>query len=168
LTENLYAYYLRYLRPYDYGHFVEYATRIFGENCLAGIDKPTTAALEHELLKETPLLLMFPQSRDFFQPVVNRRYSFHDLEYTLDRTLAPKLYLESGEAKPGISEMLEEFDAFHPQLAAQIRDLKERAKIGFPEKDLFMALKDALDDIQVVLYANDRWERKMDFTSCAA
>jgi len=168
LTENLFAYYLRYLRPYDYGHFVEHATWIFGENCLARIDKPTKAALEHELLKETPLLLMFPQSQDFFQPGVYRPYSFHDLEYTLNRTLALKVYLETGEAKPSISEMLEAFNALHPQQAAQIEGLKERAKNGFPEKDLFLVLKDALDDIRAVLSANDRWEGKMDFTSCAA
>jgi hypothetical protein len=152
LTERLFAYYLRHLKPYDYRSFPESAIRIFGDDFYTTIKEPDAAALTRELLRDAPLLLMFPQSQDFFQPGVTRAFDFTDLEYMLDRTLALKVYLDTGQILRSISGMLREFNATYQRHAEEIARMKQLGDVH-PNKQMFALLRDVLDDIHTALSA---------------
>lgn len=162
LTPDLFAYHMNFLQPYEYARFLDNSNLIFGEDCLVKITRPGQKALIHSLLKETPLLLMFPRSQEFMQPDVRGTLSCHDLEYKLDRALALKLYLQRGTVKGSISEMLQEFDAANPRQALEIARLRNRIKGKQPDRELFVFFKGLIDDIHGRLASDDCWESSME------
>ena len=161
VTHNLFAYFVRYLKPYDYPYLQHCSSLAFGDDSLVRIGTPPRAALAHELLKETPLLLMFPRSQNFIQPHAGEDFSAYDVEYKLDRALALKVFLDCGLVKKSIPEMLAAYDAANSKQAEQLRSLRERIRQQGPDMELFVFFKGVLDDIHSALVAGDGWENSV-------
>jgi predicted nucleotidyltransferase len=158
LTDNLFAYLLRGFAPHSYARFIKHATLAFGEPCFDELGPPAEEAWQHELLRQVPLLLMFPYSQGFMSPGWLETCSPGILEVKLYQALALKLYLDQGIVKPGIAGMIPEYEARYPAQAEEIRKL--RASLKDPKThasswEWFVFLKGLADEIHAALSRNE-------------
>jgi hypothetical protein len=158
LTRNLFAYLLRGFAPHCYAHFIKRATLAFGEPCLDELGPPGEEAWQHDLLRQIPLLLMFPHSQDFLSPGWLETCSPRILEVKLYQALALKLYLDHGIVKPGIAGIILEYEARYPAQVEEIRKLRaglKDAKTPASSWEWFVFLKGLADEIHAALSRNE-------------
>ena len=162
LTENLFVYLLRFLKPYDFVYFARNASLLYGDPILEGVDLPDPVAFQHDLVKQTPLLLMYPQSQEFICAADAEIEKSRDFELKLEQALALKLYLERGIIKPSIARVQEDYAVEYPHHADAIRTLRlnqpghtHNASVW----ERFVFLKDVTEDICAGLAADDTWEK---------
>lgn len=161
LTENLFIYLLRFLKPFDHAYFTRQCSLLFGTDILGDIAVPGQAALRHDLLKQTPLLLMFPQSKQFIGGKVGVSKPDRDFALKLEQALALKLLLEHGIVRSSMKEMLEEYLSRYPHQAGEIGELQTTADQppdGANRLDQFEFFKQLMDDIHDALSTGDAWE----------
>ena len=158
LTGNLFAYMLHGFAPHRYAHFIKRATLAFGEPCLDEIGPPAEEAWQHDLLRQVPMLLMFPHSQGFMSPGWLETCSPGIFEVKLYQALALKLYLDHGIVKPGIAGTIMEYDARYPAQAGEIRKLRaglKEAKTPASSREWFVFFKGLADDIHAALSRNE-------------
>ena len=158
LTGNLFAYMLRVFAPHSHADFIKRATLAFGEPCMNEIGPPAEEDWQRDLIRQIPLLLMFPHSQGFMSPGWLETCSPGIFEVRLYQALALKLYLDHGIVKPGIAGTIPEYDARYPAQAEEIRKLRaglKEAKTHASSFEWFDFLKGLADDIHAALSRNE-------------
>jgi len=163
LTEQLFIYLLRFLKPYDFAYFAKNASLLYGVPILEGTALPNPAAFQHDLVKQTPLLLMYPQSQEFICATGAENETSRAFELKLGQALALKLYLERGILKTNIAQVRKEYVAVYPRHAEAIRALRPNRAghaQGASVWQRFVFLKEVMEDICIALAADDTWEER--------
>ncbi|MFC1719816.1 glycosyltransferase family 2 protein [Pseudomonadota bacterium] len=160
-SPRLFAYMLRYLRPYDYAWWVEQARHVFGSTLLTGIAPPPMSAFRFDLLGHAPLLLMLPQCRDVVMSVGAGNPPPGGLEWNLHRAIALKHLLLGGKVSRSLDEMLTDCIQTDPDTIAVMRQLEDKLSgrlTGNVLFDWFVVMRNLLDDVHLALSSNEDWE----------
>ncbi len=160
LTAALFEYMLRHLCPYKYHYFLKERKLFFGEDMVTGLAPPGKIALAHDLLKQAPLLLTFPQQRNFILPEASDSFRQPEFKFRLERCLALKHYLEQGVIKRRFHDMVADFYAHYPDHADRLYKLTAKQPEWAPENlafEWFNLLREVTDDIHQALTI-ESWE----------
>lgn len=160
-SPKLFAYMLRYLRPHDYTWWVAQARHVFGSTLLTGIAPPPRSSYRFDILGQTPLLLMFPQSRGAALQVGAGGLSPEELESSLHRTIALKHLLHGGQVSRSLDETLAICIRNDPDRASVLRKLEGSSSgrvAGNELFDWFVDMRNMLDEVHEMLSSNDDWE----------
>ena len=161
LTERLFAYMLRFLNPFDHAWFIRQSECVHGKRLLDEISPPDMAAFEHNLLEQTPLLLLYAQSQEFLGPDKSAG-SGQEFGIKWQQAAALMVYLAHGEVQADPVRAVDRYGFLYPRQFAEfqaVQSLEYDPANALEHRRRFELLKNSTDDIRAALSANDSWEQ---------
>lgn len=161
LNVNLFRYFVRQYKPFEYGHFMSYRTLAFGTDILPDIAPPAKSALANKLIREAAEILKFPSCQKFFSSS-GKWYSDTEFKHISDTALLIKYCLEQDSIRPWYPELLKSCNEAYPEYAEKIEELRTRSK-KLQGKSLrfewFKLIKQLANDVQKSILASDKHSR---------
>lgn len=158
VNTNLFRYFLREYKPFEYGHFITFRTLVFGTDILPDIAPPDRSAFKNYLLKGAAEVLKFPSCQKLFLSPMSKWHSSQEFVHISDSALLIRFRLEHGSIKPWYREILQDCYEAYPEYAEKLENLRTRAKSS-QEKDLqlewFTLFKRLANDVQKSILASD-------------